>query len=68
MEVNIQKILIVVFRIFHGQHFENVDHGGHIFPYFIDNIIICHKNIYQMLKHVCVVPQHAFRSEYYKLS
>ena len=39
--------------IFHGQRFENVDHGAMYSHIFTDTIIICHKNIYQVLKHVC---------------
>ena len=33
-----------------------------------DNRTIRHKNIYQVLKHTFVVPQHVFSGKYYKLS
>ena len=56
------------FGIFHGQHFESVEYGAMISHIFTDNTIIGHNNIYNVLKHVCVVPQHAFRGKYYKLS
>ena len=55
MEVDLRKILILVFWHFYGQRFENVEHGAMYSHMFTDNIIICHTNIYQVLKHVCVV-------------
>ena len=51
---------------FHGQYFENVEHGVMYSHIVADNIIICHTNTHQVSKHVCVL-QHAFSGEYYQL-
>ena len=51
-----------VFRLLNDHHFQN-----DVYEYmFMNNILICHKNIHQVLEHVCVVLQYAFRGIYYK--
>ena len=55
-EADKRKILILIFGIFHGQHFENVEHGTMYSHIVTDNITICLKNIYQVLKHVLSFP------------
>ena len=53
MEIDLRKILILVFV--HGQRFENVEHGAMYSHIFTDDTLMCHRNIYQVLKHVSVV-------------
>ena len=56
MEINLRKILILVFFFFfHGQRFENVEHGAMYSLIVTENFIIFHRNIYQVLNHVSVV-------------
>ena len=50
----ITETVILVFIIFYSQGFENAEHRAMYCHIFTDNIIICHKNIYQVLEHVCV--------------
>ena len=57
MEVDLQNILNVAFWHFHGKYFENAERGVMYSHIFTDNIISCHKNIYQVLRYVCVVSQ-----------
>ena len=46
-----------VFKLFNNHQFENGMHEVTYFFIFTCNILICYKNIYQVLVHVCVVLQ-----------
>ena len=51
-------IFVCFFRLFNDHHFHN---GVYEFTYslmFMNNILICYKNIHQALEHVCVVLQY----------
>ena len=58
----------LTFWYYHSQRFENVDYVAMYSHIFTDNILICHNDIYQVLKHVCVFSPYAFRGKYYNLS
>ena len=54
------------FRLFNDHHFHN---GTYEFTYsfmFMNNILICYKNINKVLEHVCVVFQYTFIGIYCK--
>ena len=55
IEVDWWEMVIQFFKLFYNHHVENGINEVMYSLIFIDNILICYKNIYQMLKHVCVV-------------
>ena len=57
---------IVIFKYFNDHHFKNGVNEVTYSLLFFNNILICCRSIHQVLEHVCVILQYAFRVKYYK--
>ena len=67
MEVDLWEIVILFFfRLYNDHHFHN---GVYEFTFSLmsmSNILICYKNIHQVLEHVYIAFQYTFIGIYYK--